>query len=311
MSAAELDALPPPVCARGECRLWLEGHGCTHDLVARHGEHTLEEAAQYFGVTRERIRQIEAKALEKLRHPSRRAALRELLDLAQDRPPPGGLAGLSEVPSRAGLGCLSDGVRRGHVVRSGRRAGVVVDQVDDGDAEAEAEAEAMDQGTVDALCDLGIAPLGLASDHDCNDAGETGEEEPMPETSNLFDMLNRYSQLELQLEALRLEIASHPRRLGALRILGAATQAETKAPEPETKAAPRESQPPQVASARPSGQKGQVLDALAEGPLTLDEIAERTQVPRPNVDACCSKLGRMGLITRDPDGKRRLVEAAA
>ena len=32
-------------------------------------DHTLEEVAQVFGVTRERIRQIEAKALKKLRHP--------------------------------------------------------------------------------------------------------------------------------------------------------------------------------------------------------------------------------------------------
>jgi RNA polymerase primary sigma factor len=33
-------------------------------------DHTLEEVGQVFGVTRERIRQIEAKALEKLRHPA-------------------------------------------------------------------------------------------------------------------------------------------------------------------------------------------------------------------------------------------------
>jgi RNA polymerase primary sigma factor len=37
--------------------------------------HTLEELGQEFGVTRERIRQIEEKALRKLRHPSRRKRL--------------------------------------------------------------------------------------------------------------------------------------------------------------------------------------------------------------------------------------------
>jgi RNA polymerase primary sigma factor len=43
-------------------------------------EHTLEEVGQSFDVTRERIRQIEAKALRKLRHPSRSEKLRSLLD---------------------------------------------------------------------------------------------------------------------------------------------------------------------------------------------------------------------------------------
>ena len=41
---------------------------------------TLEEVGQHFEVTRERIRQIEAKALRKLRHPSRSSQLRDFLD---------------------------------------------------------------------------------------------------------------------------------------------------------------------------------------------------------------------------------------
>ncbi len=43
-------------------------------------DHTLEEVGKQFDVTRERIRQIEAKALRKLRHPSRSEALRSFLD---------------------------------------------------------------------------------------------------------------------------------------------------------------------------------------------------------------------------------------
>jgi RNA polymerase primary sigma factor len=46
-------------------------------------EHTLEEVGQHFAVTRERIRQIEAKALRKLRHPSRSRKLKAFLEGAQ------------------------------------------------------------------------------------------------------------------------------------------------------------------------------------------------------------------------------------
>jgi RNA polymerase primary sigma factor len=45
-------------------------------------EHTLEEVGQTFALTRERIRQIEAKALRKLRHPSRSHKLCAFLELA-------------------------------------------------------------------------------------------------------------------------------------------------------------------------------------------------------------------------------------
>jgi RNA polymerase primary sigma factor len=41
---------------------------------------TLEEVGKYFGVTRERVRQIEAKTLAKLRHPQRSQKLRDYLD---------------------------------------------------------------------------------------------------------------------------------------------------------------------------------------------------------------------------------------
>ena len=44
------------------------------------GERTLEEVAEHFGLTRERIRQIEARAMSKLRHPSIDAGARELLN---------------------------------------------------------------------------------------------------------------------------------------------------------------------------------------------------------------------------------------
>ena len=52
-------------------RFGLDSDGCPH---------TLEEVGRHFRVTRERIRQIEAKALKKLRHPSRCRRLREYID---------------------------------------------------------------------------------------------------------------------------------------------------------------------------------------------------------------------------------------
>lgn len=49
--------------------------------ISMNTDHTLEEVGKQFDVTRERIRQIEAKALRKLRHPSRSEQLRSFLDL--------------------------------------------------------------------------------------------------------------------------------------------------------------------------------------------------------------------------------------
>lgn len=57
-----------------------------HVLEMRFGlldgqDNTLEEVGRFFGVTRERIRQIEAKALRKLRHPTRSRQLRDYLEM--------------------------------------------------------------------------------------------------------------------------------------------------------------------------------------------------------------------------------------
>jgi RNA polymerase primary sigma factor len=48
--------------------------------IGEEGEHTLEEVGRRFSVTRERIRQIETKALRKLRHPLRGRALRAFVE---------------------------------------------------------------------------------------------------------------------------------------------------------------------------------------------------------------------------------------
>ena len=48
--------------------------------IGEKSAHTLEEVGQEFYVTRERIRQIEAKALRKLRHPSRATLLKAYKD---------------------------------------------------------------------------------------------------------------------------------------------------------------------------------------------------------------------------------------
>jgi len=53
--------------------------------IADGSPRTLEEVGNIFKVTRERVRQIEAKALRKLRHPTRSRRLRTFLDMAMAR----------------------------------------------------------------------------------------------------------------------------------------------------------------------------------------------------------------------------------
>jgi len=84
---------PSPIAKTQQYRLQLELKKVLNTLTPREAEiislrygigvgypSTLEEVGKKFGVTRERVRQIEAKAIRKLRHPSRSKSLREYLD---------------------------------------------------------------------------------------------------------------------------------------------------------------------------------------------------------------------------------------
>ena len=88
----EDDSTPPPTDAASLQLLREQMEQMLSSLSAREGRvlqlrfglrdgrsHTLEEVGQKFGLTRERIRQIEAEALSKLRHPSRSKKLRDYL----------------------------------------------------------------------------------------------------------------------------------------------------------------------------------------------------------------------------------------
>ena len=65
----------PHWTTRSQCSPGLKGIG-----IEDGHPRTLEEVGKVFNVTRERIRQIEAKALRKLRHPSRNKKLKDFLD---------------------------------------------------------------------------------------------------------------------------------------------------------------------------------------------------------------------------------------
>jgi hypothetical protein len=71
-------------------------------------ELTLEQVGKRFGLTRERIRQIEEKALRKLGHQGRGPAIRELFELCEERPTTqGGLADVA--PAGVNVHCRERG----------------------------------------------------------------------------------------------------------------------------------------------------------------------------------------------------------
>ena len=77
--------------------------------IGMNTDHTLEEVGQQFSVTRERIRQIEAKALRKLKHPSRSRKRRSFLDYeeAVARPQPPRATGRAAASPKACLGSVA------------------------------------------------------------------------------------------------------------------------------------------------------------------------------------------------------------
>ena len=76
------DTLTPRECTVLKARFGLRGVDLPNlkDPARANKQHTLEEVGQAFDVTRERIRQIEAKALRKLRHPTRAKYLKSFLE---------------------------------------------------------------------------------------------------------------------------------------------------------------------------------------------------------------------------------------
>jgi hypothetical protein len=70
------------ICQESTCEWFLKNEtflNCTW-VACHHGPFTLEEVGEMMGVTRERIRQIEAKALKKLQHKKRKGQLSDFSD---------------------------------------------------------------------------------------------------------------------------------------------------------------------------------------------------------------------------------------